>query len=81
MCAGATLHRRTCIGDWTMIRVIALLCELDVPDRCVERVHDFVPRLPIACIFAAGPELERLTPEGWTVVRVRCTTASNPGGR
>ena len=64
-----------------MMRVIALLCEIGATDVCVEQVHDFVPRLPIACIFAAGPELERLTPEGWTVVRARCTAAPRPGGR
>jgi len=64
-----------------MFRVIALLCELGVPEHCIERVHDFVPRLPIACIFAAVPELERLTPKGWTVVHVRCATAPRPGGR
>lgn len=64
-----------------MTRVIALLCELGAPDRCVEQVHDFVPRQPIACIFAAGPELERVVPEGWTIVRVRCATAPRPRGR
>ena len=64
-----------------MIRLIALLCEIGVLDHCVEQVHDFMPRVPVACIFAAGPELERLTPEGWTVVHVRCATAPRPGGR
>jgi hypothetical protein len=64
-----------------MIRVIALLCELGVQDHCVEQVHDFMPRLSIACIFAAGPELERLTPEGWAVVRWSCAKAPRPGGR
>ncbi len=61
-----------------MMRVIATLCELAAPGNCLELVHDFVPRQPIACIFAAGPELERVTPEGWTVTRARCVTA--PGG-
>ena len=64
-----------------MIRVIALMCEIGAPDHCVEQVHDFMPRLPIACIFAAGPELERVVPEGWRIVHVRCTTAPRPGGR
>ncbi len=64
-----------------MMRVIALICELGAPDQCVETVHDFLPRLPIACIYAAGPELERVTPEGWTVVRVTCALAPRPGGR
>jgi len=60
------------------MRVIATLCELAALEHCVELVHDFVPRQPIARIFAAGPELERVTPEGWTVIRARCATA--PGG-
>ncbi len=64
-----------------MMRIIALICELGAPDGCVEHVHDFVPRQPIACIFAAGPELERVVPEGWTIVSVRCTTAPRPAGR
>ncbi len=58
-----------------MMRVIALVCELAAPGGCTEIRHDFVPRQPIACIFAAGPELAPLIPEGWTVVRIRCTAA------
>jgi hypothetical protein len=64
-----------------MMRVIALLCEIGATDVCVEQVHDFLPRLPIACIFAAGPELERVTPEGWTVVRWHCAPAPRARGR
>lgn len=57
-----------------MMRVIALICELGTSGACIERVHDFVPRLPIACIFAAGPELERITPQGWVVSQWQCVT-------
>ena len=64
-----------------MIRVIAVLCEMAAQEVCTELVHDFVPRAPVACIFAAGPELGPLVPEGWTVVRFRCTTAPGPSGR
>ena len=64
-----------------MMRVVVLVCDLAAQDVCIEKVHDFVPRLPIACIFAAGPETERVTPEGWTVVRIRCATAPRPGGQ
>lgn len=61
-----------------MMRIVALLCELDAPDVCVEHVHDFVPRLPIACIVAAGPELERVTPQGWIVTRWHCVPQPEP---
>lgn len=64
-----------------MMRVIALICELAAPEVCAEVIHDFVPRQPIACIHAAGPELERRLPEGWTVRRFTCTTAPRPAGR
>ena len=64
-----------------MLRVIALICETAAPEVCAERIHDFQPRAPVACIFAAGPELAALVPEGWAVVRFRCTTAPGPSGR
>lgn len=64
-----------------MMRVIALLCDMAAPEVCTELVHDFLPRAPVACIFAAGPELEALLPEGWTVIRMQCTTAPRPSGR
>lgn len=64
-----------------MMRVIALIFEIGATEVCMELVHDFLPRLPIACIFAAGPEFERLTPEGWTIVRWHCTCAPRQGGR
>lgn len=64
-----------------MMRAIAVMCQLAAPEVCAEVVHDFVPRQPVACIFAAGPELERLVPEGWVVVRLQCTTAPRPAGR
>jgi len=64
-----------------MMRVIALVCELAAPEVCTEIRHDFLPRQPIACIFAAGPELAPLIPDGWTLVRISCTTAPLPTGR
>ena len=64
-----------------MMRVIALMCEITAQEVCTELVHDFLPRAPVSCIFAAGPELEALVPEGWTVRRFRCTTAPVPSGR
>ena len=62
-----------------MMRVIATICEIAAPGNCRELIHDFTPRQPIACIHAAGPELERLTPEGWRVTRARCVGAQHPG--
>lgn len=64
-----------------MMRVIALMCDIAAQDVCTERVHDFVPRAPVACIFAAGPELQALVPEGWAVIRFRCSTAPRSFGR
>ncbi len=64
-----------------MMRAIALLCDLAAPGTCTEIVHDFEPRQPIACIYAAGPELAALIPDGWTLVRLRCTTAPRRIGR
>lgn len=55
-----------------MMRIIAIMCETVVGGACEERVHDFVPPIPVACIYAAGPELDRITPEGWTVMRWHC---------
>jgi len=62
-----------------MMRVIATMCRIAAPEDCVELIHEFVPRQPVACIHAAGPELEPLTPEGWAVLRVRCVGAQHPG--
>lgn len=64
-----------------MMRVVALICELATRGVCVEIAHDFQPRQPVACIFAAGPELAHLIPDGWTVVRISCTTAPPPADR
>lgn len=64
-----------------MMRVIALICELATPEVCAEVVHNFVPRQPIACIHAAGPELAPLIPEGWTLRQYTCTIAPRPIGR
>ncbi len=32
----------------------------------------FTPAVPLACIHAAGPELERRVAEGWTLERWSC---------
>jgi len=55
-----------------MMRIVALICELAAPEVCIEIAHDFVPRQPVACIFAAGPELAQVIPEGWRLVRFEC---------
>lgn len=64
-----------------MLHIAFTICRIAAPQDCDERLHSFVPRQPVACIFAAGPELERLIPDGWTVVRLRCTAAPRPKGR
>lgn len=60
-----------------MMRIVATLCRIAAPDDCMDLVHDFVPRQPVACIYAAGPELERLVPPGWAVIRTRCIGAQH----
>jgi hypothetical protein len=61
-----------------MMQIVAVLCEAVVGGACEERVHDFVAPIPVACIVAAGPELDRITPEGWTVVRWHCALPAEP---
>lgn len=58
-----------------MMRIVATICQLAAPETCVELVHDFVPRQPIACIFAGGPELDRITPQGWVLEHWHCASS------
>ena len=55
-----------------MMEVAFTLCLIGAPDTCEERRIAFAPAQPIACIFAAAPELARAVPEGWVVVQWRC---------
>ncbi len=68
-----------------MMRIVFILCETLAANSCEERVHDFVPALPIPCIYAAGPELALISPEGWGVDSWRCEEVSqmaeNSGAR
>jgi len=64
-----------------MMRIVVVLCEAVLEGVCEERVHDFVPPIPVACVVAAGPELESITPEGWTVVRWHCDATPAADGR
>jgi hypothetical protein len=61
-----------------MMRIIAIMCEATLGGACEERIHDFVPPIPLACIHAAGPELDSITPEGWMVARWRCVALPEP---
>jgi hypothetical protein len=55
-----------------MMRIVYLLCEAGTGGQCTENVLAFAPPIPVACIHAAGPELARVTPEGWRVRRWSC---------
>jgi hypothetical protein len=55
-----------------VFRLVYILCETMAINACEERDLVFVPLLPVACIYAAGPELARVTPEGWGVAHWRC---------
>jgi hypothetical protein len=63
-----------------MMRIVVLICETIAAQTCTEVAHDFTPPIPVACIHAAGPELDRLTPEGWAVDRWRCADPDVPRG-
>ena len=68
-------------GAALMLHIVVLLCAIEAPQVCAEHSHSFVPRQPVACIFAAAPELERITPDGWTVAQWRCTPLPRLGAR
>jgi hypothetical protein len=57
-----------------MMRIVYLICETMSVLVCEERTHDFNPPIPVACIHAAGPELARITPEGWGIHHWTCDT-------
>ena len=56
-----------------MMRIVYTICETASVLACETHTHDFNPPIPLACIHAAGPELARITPEGWDVSRWSCT--------
>jgi hypothetical protein len=58
-----------------MMRIVFIICETMSINICEARVHDFYPPTPVACIFAAGPELDQITPEGWGVAAWCCAEA------
>jgi hypothetical protein len=54
------------------MRIVYLICETAAGGQCTESVLAFEPAIPVACIHAAGPELARITPDGWHISRWRC---------
>ena len=63
-----------------LMEIAFTLCRLAAPMDCEDRRIAFRPAAPVACIFAAGPELARIAPEGWAVIRWRCLAqAARPG--
>jgi hypothetical protein len=55
-----------------MMQILFTLCLIGAPEICKERRLAFVPPVPVACIFAAGPELAAATPDGWEVRAWAC---------
>ena len=55
-----------------MMRIVYVVCAAFDSGTCEEHVLDFTPAVPLACIHAAGPELERRVAEGWTLERWSC---------
>ena len=55
-----------------MMRIIYVVCAAFDSGTCEEHVLDFSPAVPLACIHAAGPELDRQVPDGWIVERWHC---------
>lgn len=60
-----------------MMRIIYVVCAAVESGSCEEHVLDFTPALPLACIHAAGAELDRAVPEGWTLDRWHCVEADD----
>lgn len=46
-----------------MMQLVYTVCALADPTACETRILTFTPRQPVACIFAAGPELEAVLTE------------------
>ena len=62
-----------------MMHVIYTVCTLSMPEHCETRQLIFTPRQPIACIFAAGPELAPLLSEDERIVTWSCAdTKTSP---
>ncbi len=55
-----------------MMQLVYTVCALADPGACETRVLTFTPRLPVACIFAAGPELEAVLEEDERLVAWSC---------
>lgn len=59
-----------------MMQVLYTVCALAEPGTCETRVLTFSPRLPVACIFAAGPELEAVVAENERLAAWSCNVVS-----
>jgi hypothetical protein len=55
-----------------MMRIVYVICATIESGNCEEVVLDFTPAVPLACIHAAGPVLDRAVPEGWVLERWSC---------
>lgn len=55
-----------------MMQVVYTVCALADPGVCETRLLSFAPRLPIACIYAAGPELAAVVTEQERLVWWSC---------
>lgn len=64
-----------------LLEIAFTLCRIAVPEECEDRRITFLPPIPVACIFAAGPELARIVPESWAVTHWRCSHLQQRGGR
>ena len=64
-----------------LLEIAFTLCRIAAPGDCEDRRLTFLPPVPVACIFAAGPELARAVPEGWTVTHWRCSLPQQRGSR
>jgi hypothetical protein len=55
-----------------MMHIVFMICAASAAEPCEVGLVSFVPRLPVACIHAAGPKLARAVPEGWHLTAWRC---------
>lgn len=58
-----------------MMTIVYTVCTLADPRTCDTRVLTFSPLLPVACIFAAGPELEAVLADDERLVTWSCYDA------
>lgn len=61
-----------------MMQLVYTVCALADPGACETRVLTFTPRLPVACIFAAGPEFGAVLNEDERVVAWSCADSPLP---